>query len=299
MMNNTNSTPEYDLTVIVVNYNGKHWLERLMPQIQTCVLQPGLLRCEVVVVDNGSSDASLAALEQWPWVRVIVSPTNRGFAAGNNLALQTCRSRYVLLLNTDTSFPDEGNLITLVEYMDQHPQVAVLTPRLMLSNGLLDRACHRGEPTPWASFTYLIGLERLFPRSRWFGAYHQGWKDRNTVHTIDACSGAAMMVRTAAMDKVGMLDERFFMYAEDLDWCRRFREAGFEVVFHPGATIIHHKYQSGMEGTSGETRKATRTWFYETMLQYYDKYHPSSRKSPFRLALKGFIYINSRQTTGR
>ena len=248
-MNNTLKSPEYDLTIIVVNYNGKHWLERLLPELQAQVLQPGLLRCEVVVVDNGSTDGSPAELEQWPWVRVIASPTNLGFAAGNNLALENCRSRYVFLLNTDTSIPAEGKLDTLVEYMDQHPQVGVLTPYVVLSNGLLDPACHRGEPTPWASFTYLSGLERLFPRSRCLGSYHQGWKDSSKVHTIDACSGAAMMVRTSAMQTVGLLDERFFMYAEDLDWCRRFREAGFEVVYYPGATIIHHKYQSGIEGS--------------------------------------------------
>lgn len=298
-MNHTQNRPQYDLTIIVVNYNGKHWLERLMPELQALVLQPGAFRCEVVLVDNGSTDSSLSAPEQWPWVRVIASPTNLGFAAGNNLALQTCNSKYVFLLNSDTSLSSEANLETLIEYMDQHPLVGVLTPNVMLSNDRLDPACHRGEPTPWASITYLIGLERLFPRSRCLGSYHQGWKDTRTVHAIDACSGAAMMVRTSAMQTVGLLDERFFMYAEDLDWCRRFREAGFQVVFHPGVTIIHHKYQSGIEGASSKTRVSTRTWFYETMLQYYDKYHPNGKRGLFRLALKAFIRLKTRQKAGR
>jgi len=294
-----NGTLELDLTLIVVNYNGQHWLEQLVPDIEVHLLQPDRLRCEVVVVDNGSTDHSLEILKQWPWVRVIASPTNQGFACANNLALQTCRSRYAFLLNTDTSLPADGNLGIVVSYLDEHPKVAVATPNVILSDGSLDPACHRGEPTPWASFAYLVGLERLLPRSRWFGAYHQGWKDTRTIHPIDACSGAAMMVRIVAVNTVGLLDERFFMYAEDLDWCRRFREAGYQIVFHPGATIIHHKYQSGLEGTSSETRVSTRFWFYKTMLQYYDKYHPNGQKSLFRWVLKTFIRLKCRQKADR
>lgn len=294
-MNSAHDMSELDLTLIVVNYNGQYWLKRLMPEVQAYLLQPSSLRCEVIVVDNGSTDHSLEILKQWPWVHVIASPTNNGFACANNLALQTCHSRYAFLLNTDTSLFGQAQLDTLVEYMDQHQQVAVITPKVDLSDGSLDSACHRGEPTPWASFTYMTGLERLFPQSRWFGSYHQGWKDTNTIHPIDACSGAAMLVRTSAIQTVGLMDERFFMYAEDLDWCRRFREAGFHIIFHPGVTIIHHKYQSGLEGTSNETRVSTRSWFYETMLLYYDKYHPDGQKTLFRWVLKTFIRIKCRQ----
>lgn len=293
-MNNTRETTEYDLTVVVVNYNGSHWLECLLPELQVRLNQGRAYKYEVVVVDNGSTDSSLRTLEQHPWVRLVTSPVNKGFAAGNNLALRSCHSRYVFLLNTDTSVPEENGLDSLIAYMDKHPHVAVSTPRVLLGNGKLDPACHRGEPTPWASFTYLSGLERLFPRSRCLGSYHQGWKDLQTIHSIDACTGAAMMVRTPAMHKVGLLDERFFMYAEDLDWCRRFREAGYTVIYHPGATIIHHKHQSGLKGASEETQSSTKAWFYTTMLQYYDKYHPGKQKSLFRLALSTYIRMKSR-----
>jgi GT2 family glycosyltransferase len=116
-------------------------------------------------------------------------------------------------------------------------------------------------------------LSRLFPRSRCLAAYHQGWKDLNEIHDIDACSGAALLVRTACLSKVGYLDERFFMYGEDLDWCRRFREAGYRVVYYPNMVLIHHKYQSGLAGHQQQLRSTTRYYFYDSMLAYYEKYY--------------------------
>lgn len=112
-----------------------------------------------------------------------------------------------------------------------------------------------------------------------------------SVHDIDACSGAAMLVRKHALTTVGLLDERFFMYAEDIDWCRRFREAGYRVVFHPDVTLIHHKYQSGMENGDAALRKVTRKWFYETMLQYYDKHYKKDCPRFYRWALKLFLAL--------
>jgi GT2 family glycosyltransferase len=161
---------------------------------------------------------------------------------------------------------------------------------------MLDPACHRGEPTPWAAFTYFTKLERLFPRSKTFAQYHQGYKSLESIHTIDDCTGAAMLVRTSALSQVGFLDERFFMYAEDVDWCKRFRETGYDVVFHPGAKVRHHKYKSGM-GTSDSTIKSNTTnWFYDTMLHYYDKHYGNSYPSMLRSILKFFITIKKRKT---
>ncbi len=288
-----------DLTIILVNFNGESWLEQLLPQLERYVRQLSSFQVDVVVVDNGSTDQSLALLEQWSWVKVIKSADNNGFAHGNNLALKTCHSKYAFLLNTDTSIPPDSNPDILVNYLEHHPDTAVVTPRLLLGNGSLDSACHRGEPTFWASFTYVVGLERMFPKTRCFGAYHQGWKDLKTLHAVDACSGAAMVVRTSAIEQVGLLDERFFMYAEDLDWCRRFRESGYQIIYNPEVTIVHYKYQSGLSGKSSKTRSNTRDWFYRTMLQYYDKYHTNSQLSPFRLLLKIFIRLKCRGKAGK
>jgi len=285
-MNDT-ATPRFDLSVVVVNYNGRAWLEGLLPDLERYVKQ-SRFQVEVVVVDNASTDDSLAWLETQTGLRLIRSNVNGGFAFGNNLAIKTINSRYICLLNSDTNVPDSLDL--LVEYLDTEPTVGVVTPRIITTAGSLDKACHRGEPTPWASLTYLAGLERLFPRSRWFGRYHQGWSDLSTIHTIDACTGAAMMVRKAAIDQVGLLDEQFFMYGEDLDWCRRFREAGFSLIYHPGVTVVHHKYKSGLNGASADTRQTTKAWFYKAMLLYYDK-HSRSKRGLFRAMLGLYVKL--------
>jgi GT2 family glycosyltransferase len=243
------------------------------------ILRPSL-KVEVIVVDNASSDNSVAMLKKdFKWVKVIESPQNRGFAAGNNLGLVKISSKYSMLLNSDTQFTANTFLEKMIQYMDQHPEVAVITPRLLLADGTLDPASHRGEPTLWASFTYFAKLEKLFPQSPIFGQYHQLYKNLQTVHPIDACSGAAMIVRTSAMKEVGLLDEQFFMYAEDLDWCKRFREAGYQIIYFPESVIIHHKYKSGRKSSDVQLSRKTNHHFYQTMLQYYDKHY--QHKYPF------------------
>ena len=227
--------------------------------------------------------------EEYPFVKVIETGENVGFAGGNNVALKNIEARYAMLLNSDLEFKENSNLDILIEYMDQHDEVGVITPRTHFVNGDLDPACHRGEPTIWASLTYFLKLEKLFPHSKIFAQYHQSYKDYDSIHTIDACSGATMMVRTSAMKKVGYLDERFFMYAEDLDWSRRFREAGYQVVYHPEVEIIHHKYKSGLKSSSKKIAKTTNRYFYNTMLQYYDKHYADQYPAFLRTWLKYYL----------
>jgi len=281
-----------DLSIIILNYNGKAWLEKLLPSLQFHWLNKTALQAEVVVVDNASTDDSVAFIENQAGVRLICSDRNAGFAAGNNLAIKNNPARYLMLLNSDTEFlPSGSNLDVLIDYMDAQSNVGIITPLLMLDSGKPDPACHRGEPTPWAAFTYFACLERLFPKSKCFGKYHLTHLPLNAVHDIDACSGAALMVRNSALEKVGLLDERFFMYAEDIDLCKRFREAGYRVVFHPGVTILHHKYGSGLANKDDKIKNDTRKWFYDTMLQYYDKHYKKKYPRCVRWVLKGFLAI--------
>jgi len=141
--------------------------------------------------------------------------------------------------------------------------------------------------------TYFAKLEKLFPKIKLFAHYHQTYKDLNTIHQIDACSGAAMMVRNSAIKKVGLLDEMFFMYAEDLDWCKRFRDVGYQVIFYPKVKIIHHKYKSGIKSSNRKTSLMTRRYFYKTMLQYYDKYYQNKYPKFIRKILEYFILIKT------
>lgn len=294
-----------DLSIIILNYNGKAWLEKLLPSLQSNWLNMTTFETEVVVVDNASTDDSVAFVEKQKDVRLICSDRNGGFAYGNNLAIRNNSAKYLMLLNSDTEFlPLASNLDVLIKYMDETPSTGLITPMLLLDNGKLDPACHRGEPTPWAAFTYFSGLERLFPKSRWFGQYHQTYKllecanpTANSgeyapgIHDIDACTGAALLVRNEAVLKVGLLDERFFMYAEDLDWCKRFREAGYRVVFHPGVKLVHHKYRSGLANKDEKIKNNTRKWFYDTMLQYYDKHYKNKYPRCLRWGLKAVLTL--------
>lgn len=283
-----------DLTLIYLNYNTPDWTSLALSSLQTHYLKKTKLKVEVIVVDNASTDGSADLIEQqFSWVKLIRAEENGGFAVGNNLALKQITSRYVMLINSDVEATKDTNLDELVYYMDAHPEVSVVTPKLTLASGKLDPASHRGEPTPWASLTYFSGLAKLFPSSPLLARYHLSFKDLRHIHEIDACSGAAMLVRTSAMQKVGVLDERFFMYAEDLDWCKRFRDEGGTVMFYPNVHMIHHKYKSG-RGQKGKVKSTTSKHFYQTMLQYYDKHYWKTYPSIVRLGIQLFVWYKTR-----
>lgn len=286
----TQKNKQPDLSLIILSYNTQFWLKKTLTTLKEFYLDQTEYDVKAIVVDNGSTDGSIEMVKkECPWAELIETGENLGFAGGNNVALKKIRARYAMLLNSDLEFKENSNLDLLIEYMDQHEEAGVITPRTHFINGSLDPACHRGEPTIWASLTYFLKLEKLFPQNKLFAQYHQSYKDYASIHTIDACSGATMMVRTAAMEKVGYLDERFFMYAEDLDWSRRFREAGYKVVYHPEVEIIHHKYKSGIKSSSKKIAKTTNRYFYNTMLQYYDKHYADQYPAFLRTLLKYYL----------
>lgn len=269
------SVKQVDLEIIIVNFNGRRWLQETLETLQLWYLSKTELQVVVTVVDNASTDDSVDMVQKnFPATRLIQNASNVGFAAANNVAIKESKALYVMLLNSDMVLTAESSFDELVSYLDAHPKVAVITPRVDLSDGGLDPASHRGEPTLWASATYFLGFEKKWPSSKLLGGYHQFYKNLDEVHEIDACSGAAMIVRSQAIRQVGLLDERFFMYAEDLDWCRRFRQAGWKVVFYPLVRVIHHKNKSGIQSGRKQVSQQASHHFYDTMLQYFEKHHP-------------------------
>lgn len=285
-------TKKTDLTLLILNYNSQFWLKKTLETLKKYYLDHTSYSVEVVVVDNNSSDDSLQMLKSsFRWVTIEALDENVGFAAGNNVWLKKATSTYTMLLNSDLEFTPDSNLDVLIAYMDAHPHVGVISPRLELPDGQVDPACHRGEPTLWASFTYFAKLEAIFPQSKKFGQYHQLFKDLLSIHEIDAVSGAAMLVRQSALKKVGYLDEQFFMYAEDIDWCRRFREQGHKIIYNPEVRIIHHKYKSGIKSSSKQIASQTNRHFYDTMLQYYDKYYRDQNPRWLRSFIKYILAI--------
>ncbi len=283
---------DLDLEIIIATYNSEFWLKKTLVSLKEHYLDSTKYACKVTVVDNASSDDTLKLLHQeFSWVRVIALSENYGFSYANNRALEESTARYQMLLNSDVEFTQQSNLDSLVSYLDEYTEVGIITPRLEFTDGTIDPACHRGEPTLWAAATYFSGLETLAPSSFLFGQYHQGYKDLRSLHTVDACSGAALIIRNETLKKVGLLDEQFFMYAEDLDWCKRVREAGFSIVYNSEIVVIHHKNKSGIKSSSQALARATRRHFYNTMIQYYDKHYRETYPSLVRKLIRYLLII--------
>lgn len=286
------SKQQLSLEIIIANYNSQFWLKKLLSSLKQQYLDKTKHAVQVTIVDNNSTDDSIKMINrEFRWATVVRLPKNYGFAVANNAALSTSKAQYVMLLNSDVELDERSNLDILLEYLEKNPEVAVVTPKVVFTTGELDPACHRGEPTVWRSLAYFSGLSGMFPNSRWFAGYHMTYEDLNKTHLIDACSGAAMIVAAPAMEKVGLLDERFFMYAEDLDWCKRFRDAGYVVMYNPKSVVVHHKNKSGIKSSSQQLARKTRKYFYDTMLQYYDKHYLTAYPKIVRWLIKYFLVI--------
>jgi N-acetylglucosaminyl-diphospho-decaprenol L-rhamnosyltransferase len=217
-----------EVAVVVVTYDALPWIENCLESVRGV---------QTVVVDNGSSDGTVAFVrERFPDVRVIEAE-NRGLAAGWNLGLRETESRYVLLLNADAWLVGDA-LDRLVEAADERPGAAVVGPRLSNPDGSLQRSV-RGFPTLWRLATEYFFLRRLAPRSSALNAFYAGGFDHDEVRQVEVVMGSCMLVRRKAVEEVGAADEAFFLFSEETDWCYRFREAGWQVVFFPGAECVH------------------------------------------------------------
>lgn len=263
---------EIDVSIIIVNYNTKSLLEACLNSL--IASRKPSSQWEILVIDNASSDGSAEMVKRQfgNHVTRIDLRKNLGYAAGNNVGIGRAKGRYILLLNSDTEV-GEGVIGAMVDFMDAHPEAGGATCRVELPNGELDPACHRGFPTPWAAFTYFAGLERLFPRSRLLGQYHLGFLNTNMIHEIDSPVGAFFMVRGEVIGEVGLLDEAYFMYGEDLDWAYRIKRAGWKIFFLPDVSILHRKKQSGRSHSDPHLRRQTRSYFYSTMALFYKKHY--------------------------
>lgn len=254
-----------DLSVIIVNYNTK----KLLAQTIESVLETGTgLEYEIIVVDNASSDGSCTMVsENYKTVKLIENKNNLGYAKANNIGIKSSIGRYVLLLNSDTVVK-EGCLQACIGYMEEHEDIGALGPRVSLVDGTLDRACKRGFPTPEASLYYFLKLDKKYPESEKYGKYNLTYLSEREINEVDCLVGAFMMVRREVINKIGLLDEAFFMYGEDIDWCYRIKEAGYKNIYYPRAEIIHYK------GASSKKRKYMTIYeFHRAMLLFYKKHY--------------------------
>lgn len=251
-------------SIIIVSYNVKEFLEQAVLSLQEA-LRP--FEYEIIIVDNASSDGTAAFVrKRFPGITFIDNKDNRGFARANNQALAVCRGEYICLINPDT-IVQEDTFTILLDFFTSHPDAGMVTCKILNADGSLQPACRRSFPTPWIAFTKIIGLAALFPKSRLFGRYNLTYLDPGQVAAVEAISGSFMLTNRTVVDKVGGLDEDFFMYGEDLDWCYRIREAGYKIYYVPDTQIIHFKGESSKKSPFQQRRL-----FYEAMRLFVRKH---------------------------
>jgi O-antigen biosynthesis protein len=234
------------LTVVIVNYNVQYFLEQCLLSVEKAMQG---IDGEVFVVDNNSVDGSVKMVsEKFPQVKLIANKENTGFSKANNQAMRIAKGEYVLLLNPDTVV-EEDTFRKVISFMDEHQDAGGLGVKMVDGKGKFLPESKRGLPTPSTSFYKIFGISRLFPKSKKFNRYHLGNLDNNKTHEIEILSGAFMLMRKSALDKVGLLDEAFFMYGEDIDLSWRIIQGGWKNYYYSDTTIIHYKGESTKKGS--------------------------------------------------
>jgi colanic acid biosynthesis glycosyl transferase WcaI len=254
------------VSVVIVSFDCREALRACLESLES---QPPDLPIEVILVDNASSDGTVAMVrDRFPWVRLIANQANVGFARAANQGLALGQGSHVLFLNPDTIVPS-GAIEKAYEELDRHPDVGMLGCKLVRPDGTFDHAAKRGFPTITSALSYFLRLNRLRPTSARFAQYTAGELGENDTGHVDAINGAFMLVRKEAAAAVGPMDERYWLYAEDLDWCHRFWEKGWKILYWPGVEVVHWK-----GGSSGDVRPwALNRAFHRSMWQFYDKHH--------------------------
>lgn len=269
------------LSIIIVSYNVKKLLVDCIGSIYKS--QKPDDNWEIIVVDNNSIDNSIEAIANFN-LKVIKNKENFGFSKANNQAITIAKGKYILLLNPDTIvYP--GTIQKVLEYLENNPKVGAATCMVELPNGNLDYSCHRGFPTPWNAFTYFSGLSSLLPKLKWFTGYTLTYKSLNSIHEIDALTGAFALVRKSAGDEVNWFDEDYFWNGEDLDFCYKLREKNWKIVYIPDVKITHFKgsssglWHTGEGKPSGDTKMKSALSSTQVMSLFYKKH--LSQKYPF------------------
>ena len=272
------------LTIIIVNWNT---LDLTRQTLLSVYAQAELSDFEVVVIDNHSSDGSVSMITTaFPQVRLIENTENYGFGRANNQGLERATGAYVMFLNSDTIVRDHA-IDRLMRYLDTHPGVAMVGPKLLNGDGTFQHACRRTLPTPQSAFFHLFGLTHLAPHSRIVNAYKHADIDPGIEGDTEAMSGAAMLLRRTVYEKVGGFDaETFFMYGEDLDFCKRVGDAGFVIRYVPQAVITHFG-----GGSTKKRRTKSLIDFYDAMWRYYEKHYAERASFFMRGIVRSGIFL--------
>lgn len=263
-----------EISVIIVSWNASGYLEKCLES-----LSGGIVRNhEVIVVDNNSSDGSpTMVMNKFPWVKLIQTGENLGFSKGNNIGVKSSRGKYVALINSDAlALP--GCLDALSQFLDDHPDVGMVGPRVMNGDRSQQSSCRR-FPTLWNNACEVFLLNRLFPRIKFFAGEHMFYFSYDCTCEVEVLVGCFILARRKAINEFGLLDEDFFFYGEDIDWSRRCWQAGWKVMFYPGAEAIHFR-----GGSSKNNRPRFAVMQHTARLQLWAKHYP-------RIAVEGLMVL--------
>lgn len=279
------------LAIVIVNYNVKYFLEQALQSVKIAaykILIEKAWETEVWVVDNNSKDSSKEMLQtHFPWVKTIFNLDNKGFSAANNQAINSTNAEYVLLLNPDTVV-QENTFLDTISFMETHPDAGGLGIKMIDGTGKFLPESKRGFPSPGVAFYKIFGLSKLFPKSKVFGRYHLGFLSNKEVQKVDVLAGAFMLLRKSVLDKIGNLDETFFMYGEDIDLSYRIIKAGYQNYYFPHAPIIHYKGES--------TKKASVNYvfvFYNAMIIFARKHFTAQKAATFSLIIHVAVWLRA------
>lgn len=273
------------LSVIIVSYNVTHFLEQCLHSVHA---SGSGIDTEIFVVDNASVDGSIQMVkEKFPGVKCIENTENQGFAKANNQAIRKSKGDYILLLNPDT-IVETDTFSKVIAFMDSHADAGGLGVTMVDGTGKFLPESKRGLPTPMVAFYKIFGFARLFPTSKFFGKYHLGYLDKDKIHQVDILAGAFMLMRRSVLDQVGLLDEAFFMYGEDIDLSYRIIKAGYHNYYYPETRIIHYKGESTKKGSLNYVFV-----FYNAMIIFARKHYTAKNARLFAFFINIAIYFRA------
>lgn len=273
------------LSIVIVNYNVKHFLEQCLHSVMAAIQG---IESEVFVVDNDSVDGSCDMVRnKFPQVIIIENKENLGFSKANNQAIRVSKGEYVLLLNPDTVV-EEDTFRKVIEFMDSTPDAGGLGVKMIDGKGNFLPESKRALPTPSVAFYKIFGLSKIFPKSKKFGRYHLGHLDPSETHSVEVLAGAFMLLRKTVLDEIGLLDETFFMYGEDIDLSHRINLGGYKNYYFPKTTIIHYKGESTKKGSINYVMV-----FYNAMIIFAKKHFSGKNARLFTLLINTAIYIRA------
>jgi len=273
------------LSIIIVNYNVRYFLEQALHSIFVAIED---LEAEVFVVDNASSDGSVEIVKsKFSNVKLIENQENVGFSAANNQAIKLASGKYILLLNPDT-LVEEDTFNRCIRFMEEKLDAGAMGVKMIDGSGRFLPESKRGFPKPMVAFYKTFGLSKLFPKSKVFNEYHLGYLDEDKIWEIDVLAGAFMFIRKTALDKVGLLDEAFFMYGEDIDLSYRIQKGGYKNYYFPYTTIIHYKGESTKKGNLNYVKT-----FYKAMVLFAEKHFTGPLAGLFIVFLNLAIYFRA------